>query len=105
MNFKHFIYLSLMNNVTTVSAKVPLSKKIAFALGQTGWSLAVFGFTELIYFFYLPPDNGKPLFKAFVYQGSVFKIFTIVGLLSAIGYIISASYGANRWQFKRQKHL
>lgn len=79
-----------MNNVTTVSAKVPLSKKIAFALGQTGWSLAVFGFTELIYFFYLPPDNGKPLFKAFVYQGSVFKIFTIVGLLSAIGYIISA---------------
>ena len=41
--------------------KIPLIKKIAFALGQVGWSLAVFGFTELIYFFYLPPENGKPL--------------------------------------------
>jgi GPH family glycoside/pentoside/hexuronide:cation symporter len=70
--------------------KVPLLRKIAFAMGQTGWSLAVFGFTELIYQFYLPPDNGKPMFKAFVYQGAVFKVFTIVGILSAVGYIISA---------------
>ncbi len=72
------------------SAGVSMPRKIAFALGQTGWSLAVFGFTELIYFFYLPPDNGKPLFRAFVYQGPVLKVFTIVGLLSAIGYMISA---------------
>ncbi len=71
-------------------AEVPLIRKIAFAMGQTGWSLAVFGFTELIFFFYLPPDNGKPMFKAFVYQGPVFRIFTIVGVLSAVGYIISA---------------
>ena len=70
--------------------QVPLSRKIAFAMGQTGWSLAVFGFTELIYFFYLPPDTGKPLFKAFVYQGPIGQVFTIVGLLSAIGYFISA---------------
>ena len=70
--------------------KVPLLRKIAFAMGQTGWSLAVFGFTELIYQFYLPPDNGKPMFKSFVYQGAVFKVFTIVGILSAVGYIISA---------------
>jgi GPH family glycoside/pentoside/hexuronide:cation symporter len=70
--------------------KVPLLRKIVFAMGQTGWSLAVFGFTELIYQFYLPPDNGKPMFKAFVYQGAVFKVFTIVGILSAVGYIISA---------------
>lgn len=66
------------------------ARKVAFALGQSGWSLAVFGFSELIYFFYLPPDNGKPLFKAFVYQGPVFGVFTIVGLLSAVGYLISA---------------
>jgi hypothetical protein len=52
-------------------AEVPFIRKIAFASGQIGWSLAVFGFTELIYFFYLPPDNGKPLFKAFVYQGAL----------------------------------
>jgi len=70
--------------------KVPLIRKIAFAMGQTGWSLAVFGFTELIFFFYLPPDNGKPMFKAFVYQDLVFRVFTIVGILSAVGYIISA---------------
>ncbi len=77
-------------NTVGDSGKLSLSKKIAFALGQTGWSLAVFGFTELIYFFYLPPDNGKPLFKEFVYQGPVFGVFTIVGLLSAVGYFISA---------------
>lgn len=74
----------------SIHNKVSLPRKIAFALGQTGWCLAVFGFTELIYFFYLPPDNGKPLFKAFVYQGPILKIFTIVGLLSAVGYVISA---------------
>ncbi len=72
------------------NTKVPFIRKIAFALGQSGWSLAVFGFTELIYQFYLPPDNGIPMFKAFVYQGAVFKIFTIVGVLSAVGYLISA---------------
>lgn len=71
-------------------SSVPLARKIAFAMGQTGWSLAVFGFTELIYFFYLPPETGKPMFKAFVYQGTVGGLFTIVGLLSAVGYGISA---------------
>ena len=77
-------------NENVVEEEVPLIRKIAFAAGQIGWSLAVFGFTELIYFFYLPPDNGKPLFKAFVYQGAIFKVFTIVGILSAVGYFISA---------------
>jgi GPH family glycoside/pentoside/hexuronide:cation symporter len=70
--------------------RVSMGRKIAFALGQTGWCLAVFGFTELIYFFYLPPDNGEPLFKPFVYQGPVLKVFTVVGILSAVGYVISA---------------
>jgi GPH family glycoside/pentoside/hexuronide:cation symporter len=84
---KIFVYLSEMEPAAN---PVPLSRKIAFAMGQTGWSLAVFGFTELIYFFYLPPDTGKPLFKAFVYQGPVLQVFTVVGLLSAIGYFISA---------------
>ena len=40
--------------------------------------------------FYLPPDNGVPLFKAYVYQGAIFNVFTVVGILSAIGYVISA---------------
>ncbi|MBX7225778.1 MAG: MFS transporter [Chitinophagales bacterium] len=70
--------------------KIGFGSKVLFSLGQTGWSLAVFGFTELIYFFYLPPDDGKPLFKEFVFQGAVGKVFTIVGLLSALGYIVSA---------------
>lgn len=74
------------NNVKASSLKT----KILFSLGQVGWSLCVFGFTELIYMFYLPPDNGVPLFKTFVYQGSIFKIFTIIGLLTAVGFIISA---------------
>ncbi len=80
----------VLNEEVIQHQKVPFIRKIAFAMGQTGWSLAVFGFTELIFFFYLPPDNGKPMFKAFVYQDLVFRVFTIVGILSAVGYIISA---------------
>ncbi len=82
-------YLRPMNSVAG-TARLSMGRKIAFAMGQTGWSLAVFGFTELIFQFYLPPDNGKLLFKPFIYQGAIFKIFTIVGILSAVGYIISA---------------
>lgn len=61
-----------------------------FAAGQIGWCLAMFGFSDLIYMFYLPPENEVPLFKTFVYQGPIFQIFTIIGLLTAVGYIISA---------------
>lgn len=78
-----------MNDIAT-RAKIPFIRKIAFVLGQTGWSLAVFGFTELIFMFYLPPDNGVPLFKAYVFQGAILNVFTVVGVLSAIGYVISA---------------
>ncbi len=77
-------------NDTLLPKKLPFIRKFAFVLGQTGWSLTVFGFTELIFMFYLPPDNGEVLFKPFVFQGAVLKVFTIVGILSAIGYIISA---------------
>jgi glycoside/pentoside/hexuronide:cation symporter, GPH family len=77
-------------NTASDSTKLPFIRKIAFVLGQTGWSLAVFGFTELIFMFYLPPDNGESLFKEYVSQAAVLKVFTIVGILSAVGYIISA---------------
>lgn len=77
-----------MNSNNTKS--LPLSRKIAFAVGQVGWSLAVVGFTDLILIFYLPPDNGQPMFKAFVNQNLIYKVFTIIGVLTAVGYIISA---------------
>ena len=43
----------VLNEEVIQHQKVPFIRKIAFAMGQTGWSLAVFGFTELIFFFYL----------------------------------------------------
>lgn len=67
-----------------------LKTKLLFATGQIGWCLAMFGFSDLMCMFYLPPDNGVPLFKAFIYQGAILQIFTVIGLLTAVGYIISA---------------
>jgi GPH family glycoside/pentoside/hexuronide:cation symporter len=80
----------MINATDDLDKQSSFKTKALFATGQIGWCLAMFGFSELIYMFYLPPDNGIPLFKSFVYQGPIFKIFTIIGLLTAVGYIISA---------------
>jgi len=80
----------MLNNPTTEKQASSLKTKLLFCCGQTGWSLTVFGFAELIYMFYLPPDNGVPLFKSYIYQGSILQIFTIIGILTSVGFIISA---------------
>ncbi|MCB0512543.1 MAG: MFS transporter [Bacteroidetes bacterium] len=81
----------MQSNITTETIQPSSFKtKLLFCCGQIGWSLTIFGFAELIYMFYLPPDNGVPLFKSYIYQGSILQIFTIIGILTAVGYIISA---------------
>jgi GPH family glycoside/pentoside/hexuronide:cation symporter len=70
---------------------VPLSVIILYALGQAGWSLAVYGVSDLLNYFYLPPETSStPLFPSFIYQGAVFGIATVLGLISFSGRFIDA---------------
>lgn len=65
---------------------LPLWKKIVYALGQLGWSLASFSIGNLLIYFYLPPESGdKAIFPAYIYQGYVIGVLTIIGLIYASG--------------------
>jgi Na+/melibiose symporter-like transporter len=71
--------------------KLPLGKKIIYALGQLGWSLASYGAGNLLVYFYLPPDTGgKAVFPPMIYQGYVLGMFTIIGLVFALGRVFDA---------------
>ena len=66
----------------------PLRVLAVFALGQMGWSLASFGAGNLLVYFYMPPEQGISSFPSYIYQGPVFWILTLVGLLSALGRLL-----------------
>ncbi|MGQ9842619.1 MAG: MFS transporter [Spirochaetota bacterium] len=70
---------------------LPLWKKIVYALGQLGWSLASFSIGNLLIYFYLPPESGdKAIFPAYIYQGYVIGVLTIIGLIYAFGRLWDA---------------
>ncbi len=72
---------------------LPLWKKWMYALGQFGWSLAGFGVTNKLVYFYLPPEHvamGPFVRQDYVlplisWQGMVVFGLTVVGLVFAIG--------------------
>ncbi|MBL7825999.1 MAG: MFS transporter [Saprospiraceae bacterium] len=68
--------------------KAPLSVLALFSLGQFGWSLASYAVGNLLVYFYLPPEQGTPMFPAFIFQGPVLWFFTLIGLISALGRIL-----------------
>lgn len=71
--------------------KFTTGKKIAFAIGQFGWSLAAFSVANLLPYFYIPPvQNGKPLFPTYIFQGAIFGVLTIIGLINAFGRVFDA---------------
>lgn len=63
---------------------------LIYATGQLGWSLASFSVGNLLIYFYLPPEQGSPMFPAFFYQGVVLALFTVVGLISTFGRLFDA---------------
>lgn len=70
---------------------LPLWKKIIYALGQLGWSLASFSIGNLLIYFYLPPEAGdRAIFPAYIYQGYVIGVLTIIGLIYAFGRLWDA---------------
>jgi glycoside/pentoside/hexuronide:cation symporter, GPH family len=61
-----------------------MGKLILFALGQYGWSLASFGVSNLLNYFYMPPEKADAtrVFPSFLFQGNVFWIFTVIGVVA-----------------------
>lgn len=55
-----------------------------FALGQLGWSLGSWSVGNALNFFFMPPEEvGKAaIFPAFIYQGAVLGVATVIGLIN-----------------------
>ena len=68
----------------------PLKVLILYALGQFGWSLGGYGVGNLLIYFYMPPEQGQPMFPSFLHQGAVLGVFTLIGILSAGGRLLDA---------------
>ncbi len=72
--------------------KLPLWKLIMFALGQLGWSLASYGVSNLVMYFYVPPETAHAtrIFPPFIFEGAVLGIFTIVGIINFVARFFDA---------------
>ena len=85
---------------------------ILYAMGQLGWSLASFGVGNLLIYFYMPPEQGTPIFPSLIYQGAVLGVLTLIGIVSAGGRVLDgivdplvanwsdrkkSSFGKRRW--------
>ena len=68
--------------------KLPFSKKIIYALGQLGWSLASFAVGNALVYFYLPPDTGEKTFPAFFNQGAILFGFDLYWSCICIGKVV-----------------
>ena len=64
--------------------RLPLGKLVIFALGQLGWSLASYGVSNLIMYFYMPPETASAtrIFPPFIFEGTVLGILTIIGIIN-----------------------
>ncbi|MBL7809339.1 MAG: MFS transporter [Saprospiraceae bacterium] len=66
----------------------PIRVLVLYAIGQLGWSLASFAAGNLMVYFFMPPEQGTPLFPSYIYQGAVLGVFTLIGIVSAGGRIL-----------------
>ncbi len=72
--------------------KPPIYILIIYAVGQMGWSIAGAGITNMLEYFYFPPETtgGHPLFPSYVYQGAIFGVMTFLGIIGASGRFLDA---------------
>ncbi|MCX7776170.1 MAG: MFS transporter [Spirochaetaceae bacterium] len=76
---------------TRTVESLPFSKKIVYALGQLGWSLASYGAANFLNYFYLPPqEGGTALFPRMIHQSYVIGVLTVIGLILWFGRIFDA---------------
>jgi hypothetical protein len=52
-----------------VPIRPPLKVLILYAMGQLGWSLASFSVGNLLIYFYMPPEQGQPVFPSLLLFG------------------------------------
>jgi GPH family glycoside/pentoside/hexuronide:cation symporter len=80
---------------------------ILYAIGQLGWSLASYSVSNLLIYFYMPPEQGTPVFPAFVFQGAVLGILTLIGIVSAAGRFLDAVIDplVANWSDRKQSGL
>jgi Na+/melibiose symporter-like transporter len=66
--------------------KLPKGKLILFALGQFGWSLASFGVSNLLNYFYMSPEKADAtrIFPSYIFEGRVLWIFPILGVIAFV---------------------
>ena len=66
-----------------VPERLPLWKLIIFALGQLGWSLASYGVSNLVMYFYMPPETAAAtrIFPPFIFEGAIIGL-TIIGIIN-----------------------
>ncbi len=73
---------------TVEAAPLPLSKQIAYAVGQLGWSILINIVGITLVFFYLPPDDaGLP---GFITQATFLGVLNALVLIAASGRLIDA---------------
>jgi len=65
-------------------------KVIIFAFGGFGWSLLSFAPSNLLTYFYFPPEVGGSTFPVFIFQGAVIGVLTILGVIAFTGRIFDA---------------
>jgi len=72
--------------------KLPVWKLVIFALGQLGWSLASYGVSNLITYFYMPPETAdtKRIFPPFIFAGAVIGVFTVIGIINFVSRFFDA---------------
>lgn len=64
--------------------------KLAFSIGQFGWSLATFCVFNQLAYFYLPPETASTNFPTYIYQGAILGVLTILGVIGFGGRILDA---------------
>ncbi len=65
-------------------------RMIIFAFGSFGWSLLSFAPSNLITYFYFPPEVGVSTFPVFIFQGAIIGVLTILGVIAFTGRIFDA---------------
>ncbi len=71
--------------------RLKLRHLFAFAVGNFGWSLALYGVNNLLNYFYMPNVvEGQSMFPAFIFKGHILFHMTLLGVLIAGGRLLDA---------------
>lgn len=68
--------------------KLPLSKQIAYSMGQFGWSLLAGIVSSFLVYYYIPTKESGILPR--IPQVTFFGVFTIIGLITMVGRLFDA---------------